>query len=96
MGGGAYSGNVDVLSSSRTGPGYHDPAYEFGADYPNGFVQFTTRRNLREIVTLISEKRLIVKPMTTHKCQLEKVNDMCTKLIEKPNEALGVVLKMPH
>jgi threonine dehydrogenase-like Zn-dependent dehydrogenase len=96
FGGGAYSGNVDVMASSRTGPGYHDPVYEFGQDYPNAFVQFTTKRNLREIVTLLSEKRLHVKPMTTHTCALAKVGEMADRIINAPNDALGVVLKMPH
>lgn len=95
-GGGAYTGNVDIRSASRTGPGYHDPNYEYGADYPNGFVQFTTQRNLREIISLISEKRLIVDPMTTHRVPLEEVGAAADELIEHPNKALGVILNMTH
>ncbi|MHC4872786.1 MAG: hypothetical protein ACYTFY_13170 [Planctomycetota bacterium] len=96
VGGGAASGNVDVRPSSRTGPGYHDPDYEFGREYPNGLVQFTTQRNLREIITLMAEKKLIVKPMTTHRCPQEKVGQMADKIITNPNDALGVILKMSH
>jgi threonine dehydrogenase-like Zn-dependent dehydrogenase len=92
--GGAAMGNLDFLVSSRTGPGYHDEAYELGNDYPAVFVPFTTQRNLREIVQLIAEKRLVVRPMTTHVTALKNVNEMADLLIDRPNEALGVVLTM--
>ena len=94
MGGGAASGNVDVLASSRTGPGYHDPAYERGAAYPNALVPFTTKRNLGEILALIAEKRLRVKPLTTHRTPLENVGEMADALLETPGRALGVLLTM--
>lgn len=96
MGGGAHSGNVDVLAASRTGAGYHDPAYEAGSDYPNAMVPFTTKRNLEEVVALMAEKRLVVKLMTTHRGPLSEVSHMADRLLEKPNEALGVILKMSH
>ncbi len=96
MRGGSSSGNVDVRASSRTGPGYHDEAYEHGADYPAGFVQFTTQRNLREIVRLMAEKRLIVEPMTTHRVPLARVGEMADMLLESPDQALGVILRMEH
>ncbi len=96
IGGGAYSGNVDVRASSRTGAGYHDPEWEYGADYADAFVQFTTTRNLQEIIKLMSEQRLIVDPMTTHRVPLEKVGEAADALIESPNEALGVILQMSH
>lgn len=96
MGGGAHSGNVDVLASSRTGAGYRDPAYEAGTDYPNALVQFTTKRNLEEVVALMAENRLVVKPMTTHRCPLSEVVNMADQILENPGESLGVILKMSH
>ena len=96
VGGGAFSGNLDLRASSRTGAGYHDPAYEYGKDYPNAFVPFTTQRNLREVISLISEKRLIVDPMTTHEFPLEKVGDAVDLLLTCPEKALGVILQMIH
>ncbi len=94
--GGAATGNLNILSSSRTGPGYHDTAYEYGADYPNALIQFTTQRNLKEAIKLISEKRLIVEPMITHQVSIDKTNDMADLLINTPQDAMGVVLKMEH
>lgn len=92
--GGAGMGNLDVLSSARTGPGYHDAAYELGRDYPAAFVQFTTQRNLREITELLTEKRLLVEPLITHRLPLAQVGQAADMLIDRPNETLGVVLEM--
>ena len=94
--GGAGTGNMDIRSAARTGPGYHDPAYEYGHDYPSAFVPFTTQRNLREIITLISEKRLAVVQMTTHRLPLESAPEAVDLLINTPDRALGVIFQMGH
>jgi threonine dehydrogenase-like Zn-dependent dehydrogenase len=96
IGGGAYSGNLDIRAASRTGAGYHDPEYEYGKDYPNAFVQFTTQRNLQEIISLIAEKRLHVDEMTTHKLPIEEVGKAADLLIDHPDQAMGIVLQMSH
>jgi threonine dehydrogenase-like Zn-dependent dehydrogenase len=96
LGGGAYSGNVDIRAASRTGAGYHDVDYEYGQDYPAAFIQFTTQRNLREIIALISEKRLVVDPMTTHTMPLEQVGEAADLLIKSPDKAMGIVMEMSH
>lgn len=96
MGGGAASGNLDVRAASRTGAGYHDKSYEYGQDYPNAFVQFTTQRHLREVVQLIDEKRLIVDPMTTHRLPLEEVGIAADMLLAEPDKAMGCILTMSH
>lgn len=86
-------GNMDIRASSRTGPGYHDEAWERGADYPPVFVRWDTRRNLRLVLRLISEGRLNVKSLITHTFPLDKAPEACELLIEHPDEALGVILK---
>ncbi len=91
--GGAGSGNLDIRSSARTGPGYHDKLWEYGQDFPNAFIQFHTNRNLREIIALISEKRLIVDPMTTHELPIDEVGTAADLLVNSPDKALGIVLK---
>ena len=94
--GGASTGNIEVRSASRTGAGYHDSEYEYGKTYPNAFVQFTTQRNLREIVQLISEGRLHVDALTTHTMPIEDVNDAATLLVDSPDKAMGIILEMGH
>ena len=96
IGGGAWSGNLDFMASSRTGAGYHDEAWEYGKDYPAAFVQFTTQRNLQEIVRLISEKRLLVDPMITHRLPLIEVGQAADLLLNQPDKALGIILQMKH
>lgn len=95
IGGGASSGNLNFMASSRTGAGYHDDAWEYGHDYPNAFVKFTTQRNLREIVRLMAEKRLVVEPMITHRLPLTEVGQAADLLLHHPDQAMGISLKMP-
>ena len=96
IGGGAASGNLRIIAASRTGAGYHDAEWEYGKDYPNVFVQYTTQRNLREIIRLIAEKRLRVKPMITETLPLAAVNRAADLLLDTPDQAMGIVLEMPH
>ena len=93
--GGAANGNLDFRVSSRTGPGYHDAAWEHGSNYPMGFVPFTTQRNARELARLMAEKRLLAAPMTTHRLPLDEAGKAADLLLEHPDQALGVILEMP-
>ena len=93
IGGGAWSGNVDIRPSSRTGCGYHDSAWEYGKDYPDVFVQFTSQRNARELIALIAEKRLKVTPLITQRFKIEDVGIGCDLIIDHPEQALGVILE---
>ena len=54
----ASLGNVDIRSSARTGPGYHDEAWEHGSEYPGVIVKWSTRRNLEECLRAIAEGTL--------------------------------------
>ncbi|HJP33385.1 MAG: hypothetical protein QF689_12630 [Candidatus Latescibacteria bacterium] len=88
----AALGNVDVRSAARTGPGYHDEAWEHGAAYPPVFVEWPTRRNLAECLRAIAAERLHVAELITHRLPLDRIGDAVDELVERPQEALGVVL----
>ena len=90
---GAALGNVDVRSAARTGPGYHDPAYERGSAYPEVFVEWPTQRNLAECLRAMAAGKLCVQPLYTHEFALEDIAAAVDVLVESPAEALGVVLK---
>ncbi|MDF3128750.1 hypothetical protein P0Y35_06035 [Kiritimatiellaeota bacterium B1221] len=90
--GGAPGGNLDLRIASRTGPGYHDPEWENGKAYPKVFVPFTTQRNLEEVLLLMSEGRMNVAPMTTHRMPMSQVADATELLQTQPNDTLGIVL----
>ena len=92
--GGAWSGNIDVRCSSRTGCGYHDDAWEHGRDYPAAFVQFTSRRNACELLALMAEGRLKAAPMITHRFKIEDAGEAVELLMHHPDKALGVILLM--
>lgn len=87
----AALGNLDVRSAARTGPGYHDEAWEHGEDYPGVFIQWTTRRNMEECLVFMSSGGLLVDPLITHRVALGDAPEACEELIQHPDRALGVV-----
>ncbi len=90
----ASLGNLNVLSSARTGPGYHDEPWEHGDEYPDVFVRWTTKRNVQLCLRLISEGKLKVKPLITDRYPLDQAAEACEKIIRTPAETLSVVLTM--
>ena len=90
----ASPSNVDIRRSSRTGPGYHDEAWEHGPDYPPVFMRWTTRTNLELCMRLVAEGKLDVDTLTTHRIPLENVESETAAIIEEPDKALGVVFQM--
>ena len=89
----ASLGNVDIRSSARPGHGYHDEAWEHGADYPPVIVRWTTQRNLQECLRAMAEGRLAVKPLISDIFPLDEAPAACEKIVASPAETLGVVLK---
>lgn len=90
----ASLGNVDVRSAARTGPGFLDPAWEHGRDYPPVFVRWTTRRNLEEILLLMASGALDIRSSITHRFPIDEAPAACDLLIGHPEEAIGVILRM--
>ncbi len=86
--------NVDIRRASRTGPGYHDEAWERGEDYPPVFTRWTTRSNLELCMRLIDEGKLDVDRLTTHRVPLEGAEEEIAAIIDEPDEILGLVFQM--
>lgn len=89
----AAMGNVDLRSAARTGPGYHDDAWEHGDEYPKVFLPWTTQRNMEECLRFMEEGKLQVEPIISHRVSLDEAPSACNTLVERPNEALGVVIQ---
>lgn len=90
-------GNLDLRACSRTGPGYHDEPWEHGeVEYPPVFMRWTTRTNMEFALRLMSEGKLDVKSLITHKLPLAQIDEAVTAHIENPNATLGTVLLMQH
>ena len=86
--------NIDIRRASRTGAGYHDEGWEHGPPYPPVFMRWTTRTNLELSMRLIADGKLDVDILTTHRVPLKNVEEEIAALIDKPDDMLGVVLRM--
>ncbi|MGI5818339.1 MAG: zinc-dependent alcohol dehydrogenase [Armatimonadota bacterium] len=86
-------GNMDIKPSSRTGPGYHDPAYHQGADYPRAYVRWTTRRNMVELLRRVADGSFRVGELISHRFDFENASDAYDMIIDAPEPSLGVLLK---
>jgi len=89
----ASLGNVDIRSSARTGPGYHDEAWEHGSEYPGVILKWSTRRNLEECLRAIAEGTLRVEPLISDIFPLAEAPAACEKIVSEPSETLAVILK---
>lgn len=85
------SGNIDILSCSKSGAGYWDPQYEMGNDYPIGYVDWTSRRNIEEILYLLSKGRLDFEPFITHEFPIAEAPKAYHLLTDRKEDALGVL-----
>jgi threonine dehydrogenase-like Zn-dependent dehydrogenase len=90
---GADLGNLDLRSAARTGPGYHDPAYENGADYPSAFVRWTTQAHLRLFTRWLTEGKLNAKALVTDRYSIKDADRACYALMDAPQQHLGVILR---
>jgi threonine dehydrogenase-like Zn-dependent dehydrogenase len=88
----AALGNLDVRSAARTGPGFLDPEYEEGADYPPVFVRWSTQRNLEECLRLMSEGRLDVDTIITHRFGMSRAPEAVDLIAEHGDQCVGVVI----
>ena len=85
-------GNIDIRLTSRTGPGYHDAKYEHGSDYPKTLVQWTTKRNMEEVLRFAAAGSINLKMLITHHIPLDKFSAGAEILVTSPDKALGVIL----
>ncbi len=59
-------GNIQLMSSAKAGPGYRDPQYESGRDYPSGYVSHPVKRNAQTYLELLKSGRMDFLPLITH------------------------------
>lgn len=91
---GAGMGNLDLHSSARSGPGYHDPRWELGeVEYPSVFVRWTTQTNMRMALRMMADRKIRIQPMITHELPLTQIDHAIDLLLNQPNETMAVILK---
>jgi polar amino acid transport system substrate-binding protein len=89
-----FSRELKLIISMSYGPGRYDPEYEErGHDYPLPYVRWTEKRNIESFLELVSDKRVDVERLTTHRFNIDEA-ERAYDLISAESTAsyLGVVL----
>jgi predicted dehydrogenase/threonine dehydrogenase-like Zn-dependent dehydrogenase len=93
-----FEKELDFRVSRSYGPGRYDSAYEQkGRDYPIGYVRWTETRNMEAFLHLLSERKLDVKSLITHRFPIERAKsayDLITGSGGQP--FLGVLITYPE
>lgn len=90
-----FKKEINVVISRSYGPGRYDPQYEeSGNDYPLGYVRFTEQRNMQTVLELISQSKLDVKSLITHRFFINEAA-AAYQLIEgkKTEPYLGILMQ---
>jgi len=89
-----YKKEIDIKISMSYGPGRYDAAYEEGGiDYPYDFVRWTEQRNMEAVLDLISQKKLDVKSLTTHRLPFKDALSAYDMIKENQEHFVGIILE---
>jgi predicted dehydrogenase len=81
--------------SCSYGPGRYDSTYEEkGVDYPVGFVRWTEQRNFEAVLDMMSDGRLDVAPLVSHRIAIADAAEAYA-LVAEGAPSLGIVLHYP-
>jgi predicted dehydrogenase/threonine dehydrogenase-like Zn-dependent dehydrogenase len=93
-----FEKELDFRISRSYGPGRYDAAYEQkGRDYPISYVRWTETRNMEAFLQLLSQGKLDVKSLVTHRFPIERARgayDLITGKVGHP--FLGVLITYPE
>jgi len=88
-----YEKELDVKISCSYGPGRYDKQYEdAGIDYPMGYVRWTENRNMQSVLDLISQNRIDVKSLITHRFEIENALNAYDIITDKKSEKYIAIL----
>jgi predicted dehydrogenase/threonine dehydrogenase-like Zn-dependent dehydrogenase len=88
-----YDKEITFQVSCSYGPGRYDNSYEEeGNDYPIGFVRWTEQRNFESVLDMLSDGRLNVQPLITHRVPFEEA-PAAYELLTSNSDALGILLE---
>jgi len=88
-------GNIELLSSAKAGPGYRDPVWEAGADYPAVYVRHSVRRNVETMIGMLVTGRLQVSELITRRMPHTEAAEAYRVLEETPGELMSILLEYP-
>lgn len=90
-----FKKEISIVISRSYGPGRYDPFYEeSGNDYPLAYVRFTEQRNMETFLSLVSQGKLDIKSLITHRFPVDDAAQ-AYDLIEgdKTEPYLGILLQ---
>ena len=97
-----FKKELEFTVSSSLGPGRSDPLYEEkGIDYPAGYVRWTAQRNMQAVLELMSQGKLPVEKLTTHRFPIDRAPEAYDLITNRRESFLGIVVvygepKLPH
>lgn len=90
-----YEKELTFQVSCSYGPGRYDAAYEErGQDYPFGLVRWTEQRNFEAVVDMMSDGRLDVLPLITHRFSMAEAR-RAYAVLSGSDPSLGILLEYP-
>jgi predicted dehydrogenase/threonine dehydrogenase-like Zn-dependent dehydrogenase len=90
-----YEKELTFQVSCSYGPGRYDPRYEEqGFDYPVGFVRWTEQRNFEAVLDMMSDGRLDVAPLVSHRFAIDDA-PQAYAVVAGAEPSLGILLEYP-
>lgn len=88
-----FQKEAQLLISRAGGPGRYIVDYEQrGIDYPIGYVRWTEGRNMAEYMRLLTQGKINIAPLITHRLPLARIAEAYDLYSHSPREVLGVVV----
>src|SRR5712691_2608315 len=89
-----YDRELTFKISMSYGPGRYDPEYEErGHDYPFGYVRWTEKRNLEAFLDLLSDGRVNIEPLITHRFNIDQAEQAYQLITGEDESYLGVLIQ---
>ncbi|GGB06379.1 bi-domain-containing oxidoreductase [Puia dinghuensis] len=92
-----YRKELELRMSCSYGPGRYDVHYEEqGVDYPYGYVRWTEQRNMEAFLQLLSQKKLDLNALITHRFDIDEAAtayDIVMGKVQEPH--IGILLHYP-
>ncbi len=93
-----YKKELDLRLSMSYGPGRYDETYEeYGLDYPYGYVRWTEKRNMEAFLQLISQRKVTLERLITHRFPIQDAARAYEILTGKTAEpCIAILLSYPQ
>lgn len=91
-----YKKELELRLSMSYGPGRYDHQYEeHGRDYPFGYVRWTEQRNMQAFLELVAERKVLLKPLITHRFPIEQAESAYALMMEGATPYIAMVITYP-